>query len=138
MAKASITKTAAAQNMVAVNFLEKQFGTTITWTKWFIAGVPFSALLSVALYFIMTRMLKPETSEIASGRDAIRAQLEAIGPMSGREWKLLLLVLALLGFWSTEKVSAPPCACCRRRSGSTGAGKWSAANSVRPCFPARR
>ena len=24
--------------------------------------------------------------------------------MSGREWKLLILVLALLGFWSTEKV----------------------------------
>ena len=97
-------KTAAAQNMVAVGFLEKQFGTTITWTEWFIAGAPFSALLSVALYFIMTRMLKPEMSEIAGGRDTIRAQLEAIGPMSGREWKLLLLVLALLGFWSTEKV----------------------------------
>ncbi|WP_439590299.1 SLC13 family permease [Hydrogenophaga sp.] len=97
-------KTAAAQNMVAVGFLEKQFGTTITWTEWFIAGAPFSALLSVALYFIMTRMLKPEMSEIAGGRATIRAQLEAIGPMSGREWKLLLLVLALLGFWSTEKV----------------------------------
>lgn len=97
-------KTAAAQNMVAVGFLEKQFGTTITWTEWFIAGAPFSALLSVALYFIMTRMLKPEMSEIAGGHDTIRAQLEAIGPMSGREWKLLLLVLALLGFWSTEKV----------------------------------
>jgi len=38
-------KTAAAQNMVAVGFLEKQFGTTITWTEWFIAGAPFSALL---------------------------------------------------------------------------------------------
>lgn len=97
-------KTAAAQNMVAVGFLEKQFGTTITWTEWFIAGAPFSALLSVALYFIMTRMLKPEMSEIAGGRATIRAQLDAIGPMSGREWKLLLLVLALLGFWSTEKV----------------------------------
>ncbi len=97
-------KTAAAQNMVAVGFLEKQFGTTITWTEWFIAGAPFSALLSVALYFIMTRMLKPEMSEIAGGHDTIRAQLEAIGPMSGREWKLLILVLALLGFWSTEKV----------------------------------
>jgi di/tricarboxylate transporter len=42
-------KTAAAQNMVAVGFLEKQFGTTITWTEWFIAGAPLSALLTVAL-----------------------------------------------------------------------------------------
>ena len=34
-------KTAAAQNMVAVGFIEKQFGTSITWTEWFIAGAPF-------------------------------------------------------------------------------------------------
>lgn len=95
-------KTAAAQNMVAVGFIEKQFQTTITWTDWFIAGAPFSALLTVALYFIMTRMLRPEMQEIAGGKAAIRAQLEALGPMTAREWKLLALVLALLAFWSTE------------------------------------
>lgn len=97
-------KTAAAQNMVATGFIEKQFGVNITWTEWFVAGAPFSALLSVALYFIMTRMLKPEMAEIQGGRTTIRLQLDAIGPMTGREWKLLMLVLALLGFWSTEKV----------------------------------
>lgn len=97
-------KTAAAQNMVAVGFVEKQFGSTITWTEWFIAGAPFSALLTVALYFVMTRMMKPEMDEIAGGRAAIRQQLSELGPMTAREWKLLALVLALLGFWSTEKV----------------------------------
>ncbi len=97
-------KTAAAQNMVAVGFVEKQFGSTITWTEWFVAGAPFSALLTVALYFIMTRMMKPEMDEIAGGRAAIRQQLSELGPMTAREWKLLALVLALLGFWSTEKV----------------------------------
>jgi len=97
-------KTAAAQNMVAVGVVEKQFGSTISWTEWFIAGAPFSALLTVALYFIMTRMLRPEMDQIAGGRAAIREQLAALGPMTLREWKLLLLVLALLGFWSTEKV----------------------------------
>lgn len=97
-------KTAAAQNMVAVGFVEKQFGASITWTEWFIAGAPFSALLSVAVYFIMTRMMKPEMQEIAGGRATIRAQLDAIGPMTVKEWKLLAIVLALLGFWATEKV----------------------------------
>jgi len=96
-------KTAAAQNMVAVGFIEKQFHTSISWTEWFIAGAPFSALLSVALYFIMTRMLKPETSEIAGGKATIRRQLDAIGPMTARQWKLLVTVLGLLGFWATEK-----------------------------------
>jgi anion transporter len=97
-------KTAAAQNMVAVGFVEKQFGTSITWTEWFVAGAPFSAALSIALYFIMTRMMRPEMKEIAGGRATIREQLDAIGPMTLKEWKLLVLVLGLLAFWSTEKV----------------------------------
>ena len=97
-------KTAAAQNMVAIGFIEKQLQTTITWTEWFIAGAPFSALMSVAVYFIMTRMMKPEMAEIAGGRDTIRQQLDGIGRMTAREWKLLAIVLVLLGFWATEKV----------------------------------
>jgi anion transporter len=97
-------KTAAAQNMVAIGFLEKQFGTGITWTDWFIAGAPFSALLSVAVYFIMTRMLKPEVEEIRGGMAGIREQLAALGPMTSAQWKLLGMVLLLLGFWSTEGV----------------------------------
>lgn len=97
-------KTAAAQNMVAVGFIEKQFGTSISWTEWFIAGAPFSALLSVAVYFIMTRMMKPEMAEIAGGQATIRQQLDAIGAMTVKEWKLLAIVLVLLGFWATEKV----------------------------------
>ncbi len=97
-------KTAAAQNMVAIGFIEKQFGTSISWTEWFIAGAPFSALLSVAVYFIMTRMMKPEMKEIEGGQATIRQQLNAIGAMTLREWKLLAIVLVLLGFWATEKV----------------------------------
>ena len=97
-------KTAAAQNMVAVGFIEKQFGTSITWIEWFVAGAPFSALMSVALYFIMTRMMKPEMKEIAGGQATIRQQLDAIGKMTTKEWKLLVIVLVLLGFWASEKV----------------------------------
>jgi anion transporter len=96
-------KTAAAQNMVAIGFIEKQFGTSISWAEWFIAGAPFSALLSVAVYFIMTRMMKPEMAEIAGGQATICQQLDAIGAMTLREWKLLVIVLVLLAFWATEK-----------------------------------
>lgn len=96
-------KTAAAQNMVAVGFIEKQFQATITWAEWFIAGAPFSAVMSVALYFIMTRMMKPEMAEVAGGQATVRAQLASIGPTTPKEWKLLVIVLTLLGFWATEK-----------------------------------
>ena len=58
----------------------------------------------MAVYFIMTHMMKPEMEEIAGGRATIRQQLDAVGPMTVREWKLLTIVLVLLGFWASEKV----------------------------------
>lgn len=97
-------KTAAAQNMVAIGFIERQFGQTITWGEWFVAGAPFAASLTVALYFIMTRMLKPEMDQIEGGREAVRKQLLALGNMTLNQWKLLGITLVLLGFWATEGV----------------------------------
>ena len=62
-------KTAAAQNMVAIGFIEKTFNKTITWLEWLIAAAPFGVLMSVALYFVMTRMMPPEVTEVPGGRE---------------------------------------------------------------------
>ena len=42
-------------------------------------------------------------AEIEGGQATIKEQLGAIGKMTANEWKLLVLVLVLLGFWATEK-----------------------------------
>jgi anion transporter len=97
-------KTAAAQNMVAVGFIEKTLQKSITWLDWFIAAAPFGVLMSIALYFVMTRMMRPEVTDIPGGRDAIRTSLAELGPMKTSEKKLLAISLALLGFWATEGV----------------------------------
>lgn len=100
-------KTAAAQNMVAIGFIEKAYGQTITWSDWLIAAAPWSIGMSIALYFVMIKMMPPETKEIAGGKETIRLALHALGPMSWAEKKLLFITLALLGFWATEKVLHP-------------------------------
>ncbi len=100
-------KTAAAQNMVAVGFIEKAFKVTITWLDWFIAAAPWAVLMSIALYFVMMKMMPPETEEVAGGKEAIARALHEMGPMSGNEKKLLALTLMLLCFWATEKVLHP-------------------------------
>ncbi|HET9902655.1 MAG TPA: DASS family sodium-coupled anion symporter [Xanthobacteraceae bacterium] len=97
-------KTAAAQNMVAIGFIEKAFGRTITWLEWLIAAAPFGVLMSIALYFIMTRMMPPEVKAVPGGREAIRRALAELGPMTTPEKKLLVLSLTLLAFWATEGV----------------------------------
>ncbi len=54
-------KSAAAQNMVAVGFIEKTLNHTISWGEWFVAAAPFPVLMTIALYFIMTRMMPAPT-----------------------------------------------------------------------------
>lgn len=97
-------KTAAAQNMVAIGFIEKTFGKTITWGEWLIAAAPFGVLMSIALYFVMTRMMPPEVKQVPGGLDGVRKSLADLGPMKISEKKLLVLSLVLIGFWATEGV----------------------------------
>ncbi len=100
-------KTAAAQNMVAVGFIQKMLGHDVTWISWLIVAAPFSLVLSVALYFIMMTMMPPETKEIAGGSAAVGKALSALGPMSGAEKRLLAISLTLLAFWATEGILHP-------------------------------
>lgn len=97
-------KTAAAQNMVAIGFIEKAFGRTITWLEWLVAAAPFAVAMCIALYFIMTRMMPPEVREVPGGWEAIRKSLADLGPMKASEKKLLAISLTLLAFWATEGI----------------------------------
>ncbi len=90
--------------MVAVGLIEKTLHRTITWLEWLIAAAPFAVLMSVALYFVMTRMMPPEVSRVPGGREAIRRSLAELGPMKPSEKKLLAISLVLLALWATEGV----------------------------------
>jgi anion transporter len=60
--------------------------------------------MSLALYFVMTRMMPPEVKEVTGGREGIRKALADLGPMKASEKKLLAISLTLLAFWATEGV----------------------------------
>ncbi|WP_204267783.1 anion permease, partial [Citrobacter koseri] len=65
-------KTAAAQNMVAIGFIQKLLGQDVTWLNWLIAAAPFSFLLSVGLYGTMMLMMPPEMKELPGGEATVR------------------------------------------------------------------
>lgn len=100
-------KTAAAQNMIALSFIEKQLGYYISWSEWFIAAAPFALIMSFVLYFILLKVIPPETKEIAGGKEAVAKALAKLGPMSLAEKKLMLISIILLFLWATEKVLHP-------------------------------
>ena len=100
-------KTAAAQNMIAIGFIQKMLGQDITWISWLVAAAPFSIAMSIGLYLVMTRMLPPETDTVPGGAAAIRTALAGLGKMTGAEKRLLAISLVLLCFWATEGVLHP-------------------------------
>ena len=95
-------KTAAAQNLVAIGFIEDQMGQTVSWGQWFMWAAPWSVLMSIALYFIMRAAIKPEVDHIEGGRALVEKQLAEMGPMTGAEKRLTAIAVVLLCFWATE------------------------------------
>ncbi len=100
-------KTAAAQNMVAIGFINQVLGKDISWMEWFIAAAPFATVMSVLLYFIVIKIIPPEIDEIPGGKATIEKLKQEMGPMTINEKKLLLISITLLGFWVTEKSLHP-------------------------------
>lgn len=100
-------KTAAAQNMIALGFIEKQLGIYITWLDWFIAAAPFAIIMSVVLYYVLLKLMPPETDEIAGGKEAVAKALAELGPMTIDEKKLMFVSIILLFLWATEKIIHP-------------------------------
>lgn len=95
-------KTAAAQNMVALGFIESEFGVDVSWGAWFMYAAPWSIIMSIILYFIMINLIKPETQVVEGGTDVIRKNLAELGPLRGEEKRLIVISLTLLVFWATE------------------------------------
>jgi anion transporter len=100
-------KTAAAQNMVAIGFIEKTLQGTVTYPQWLVAAAPWAILMSIALYFVMMKLMPPEMEEVQGGREAIAKALAELGAMKPAEWRLLAISASLLFLWATERIVHP-------------------------------
>ncbi len=99
-------KTAAAQNMVALGFIRAEYGVDITWGEWFLYAAPWSIIMSFVLYFVMTRLIKPDIPNISEG-NSLKKQLNELGKVSSKELRLIIIAAALLILWATEGVIHP-------------------------------
>ncbi|MCI6406701.1 DASS family sodium-coupled anion symporter [Veillonella caviae] len=94
-------QTAAAQNLVAVGFIQTQMNTTIPWIDWLLAAAPYSMLMVAILYFVTQALIKPEFKELKGGDVHIANMRREMGPMSLNEKKLLVISIGLLFLWAT-------------------------------------
>ena len=94
-------QTAAAQNLVAVGFIQTQMNTSISWIDWLTAAAPFSIVMVIIAYFLTQALIKPEFKELVGGDVQLAKMRQEIGPMSTDEKKLLCISIGLLALWAT-------------------------------------
>ena len=85
-------QTAAAQNLVAVGFMQTQMNTSVSWIDWLTAAAPFSIIMAIITYFVTQAFIKPEFKELVGGD---------VQPMTFDEKKLLCISIGLLALWAT-------------------------------------
>ncbi len=87
-------------NMMCLNFA----GIDISWTAWFIQiGIP--CLICLAFFVIIFMLFFKPTGEIQIDRSQFKNKLEALGPMSSKEKRMLVWLIIFVLFWCTSSIT---------------------------------
>lgn len=87
-------------NIILKGVIQDRFGQTITFVQWMMLGLPIVALLLPAAWLYLTRLAYPvRLATIPGGRELIRGELRALGPMQRGEWIVFIVFSATALAW---------------------------------------
>jgi len=90
-------------NTVIVGFLERQYQMDISFLKWMMIGVPFSAFMILVTYLLLTKVIYPNNLPALSTTAAlIDNEIAKLGPMTGLEKRVLTVFTFTISLWITR------------------------------------
>ena len=95
----SMFTTSVAPNLLAVSIISKTINVTISWTDWFVGFAPVGILLFAVVPLLLYIIYPPEIKESPDAPRWAGEQLRTMGPVTHKEWTLLVLVIAALSLW---------------------------------------
>lgn len=99
---AAMFYTGQASNPLAAQIASTQFGYTVTWTSWFLAGlVPGLCSLAV-IPFVVQRLNPPEIRRTPEASAFASRELHAMGRLSRGEKIVAAVFVAVCGLWVTS------------------------------------
>ena len=94
-------------NALLAGYMAESFGRRITFVEWMYFGVPLVLVGLPLAWLLLTRVFFPiGGGRIAGGRDAITAQLRALGRMSRTEWTVGIITALTALAWLTQPLVA--------------------------------
>jgi divalent anion:Na+ symporter, DASS family len=98
----AIFLTGMAANPLIAEYARQAGHVDLTWLRW-LSGSALPGLLSVALVpWLLFRMMRPQIHDTASARTYAAAELEHMGPLSGKEKRLSLILVGVMAGWVTS------------------------------------
>ncbi|WP_019960553.1 SLC13 family permease [Woodsholea maritima] len=93
-------------NLIGMAYLENTFQRTIDFPTWMLIGIPCTALIVPAIWFILTRMVftLPKAENNPAGHAIILAERDALGPISTPEWRMALTFGFIAVLWMGQPI----------------------------------
>ena len=89
------TEIGTAPNLMAAAY------THIPFANWMVFGFPLAIIMMLIIWKLLSRVFKPEVSEIVGGNKTISNKLESLGPMKRVEKISLGILLFTIALWVT-------------------------------------
>ena len=87
-------------NSVLIGLLENEYDMEISFVKWMVIGVPFSAILITIIYLVLVKWMYPSgTLQFTASNNIIHEELEKLGPISGKEKQVLAIFGVTVFLW---------------------------------------
>ena len=98
------TPAGTAANIVAMAQLRQLAGIEISFTGWMAYGVPAAVLLVPLTWRVLLWLFPPEFENFPISDEAVRDKLAALGPLSGIEWRTLIVFATVIAMWLASPV----------------------------------
>jgi sodium-dependent dicarboxylate transporter 2/3/5 len=95
------TPSGVTANIITMSFLQKNAGIHVSFLDWVIIATPISLAITVAAYFLILKMFKPEMRELPFGKEHIHQELRLLGKWTTAEITTLVVFLAGAVLWLT-------------------------------------
>ncbi len=92
------TPAGSSINILGIFFIQEYGGVTIRFLDWMVIGVPMVLVLLPLSVRILLWFYPPEMARVTEVGD-VAAERAGLGPVSGREWRVLVILGAMIVLW---------------------------------------
>ncbi|WP_077247751.1 SLC13 family permease [Bacillus sp. FJAT-27225] len=100
----SATLIGAGSHLIGIGLLESTVDQTISFSRWFILGVPFALVISLISLIIIKWILWPKNELGKTENVQMEEGMMVKRPISRKEKKIIILMALLIVGWTTERI----------------------------------